>query len=130
MALVVPNVGEVKLLRYMLNNQAALDEVLHLYANDPTLSQTSVIGDFTEVTSAGYTAVTLTGGSWTFSTTTASYPEQTFTFTTNATAYGYYVTTTSNDLLWAERFTAAPFSIPSSGGQIQITLNITLSDCT
>jgi hypothetical protein len=130
MALVVPNVGEVKLLRYMLNNQAALDEVLHLYANDPTLSQTSVIGDFTEVTSAGYTAVTLTGGSWTFSTTTASYPEQTFTFTTNATAYGYYVTTTSNDLLWAERFTAAPFSIPNSGGQIQITLNITLSDCT
>ncbi len=129
MALVVPNVGEVKLLKYMLNNEAALNEVLHLYSNDPTLSQTSVVGDFTEVSAAGYSAITLAGGSWTFATTTASYPEQTFTFTTSATAYGYYVTTTANDLLWAERFTSAPFSLPGSGGQIQITLNITLSDC-
>ena len=129
MALVVPNVGEAKLLKYMLNNEAALNEVLHLYSNDPSLSQSSVIGDFSEVSAAGYGAVTLSGGTWTFSTATASYPEQTFTFTTSATAYGYYVTTTSNDLLWAERFTNAPFSLPGSGGQISITLNITLSDC-
>lgn len=129
MALIVPNVGEVKLLKYMLNNEAALDEVLHLYSNDPTLSQTSVVGDFTEVSSVGYSPITLTGGTWSFTTTTASYPEQTFTFTTSATAYGYYVTTTANDLLWAERFTSAPFNLPGSGGQIQISLNITLSDC-
>lgn len=130
MALIVPTVGEEKLLKYMLNNSAALDQALHLYFNDPTISQSSVVGDFSEVAAAGYSAVTLSGASWTFSTATASYPEQTFTLSTNATAYGYYVTTTSNDLLWAERFTNAPFNLPGSGGQIAITLNITLSDCT
>lgn len=131
MALVVPNVGEVKLLKYMLNNQAALNQVLHLYSNDPSLSQNSVIGDFSEVSAAGYSAVTLTGTNWTVNslTSTGSYTEQTFTFSTSATAYGYYVTTTANDLLWCERFTTAPFSLPGSGGQIQITLNITLDDC-
>lgn len=131
MALVVPNVGEVKLLKYMLNNQTALDQILHLYSNDPSLSQNSVIGDFSEVSAAGYSAVTLAGTSWSVNnlTSTGSYTEQTFTFSTSATAYGYYVTTSANDLLWCERFTTAPFSLPGSGGQIQITLNITLDDC-
>ena len=131
MALLVPNVGEVKLLKYMLNKETALDEILHLYANDPSITTSTDIGDFTEVSAAGYTAITLVGTNWTVNnlTTTGSYPEQTFTFTTSATAYGYYVTTTANDLLWCERFSTAPFSLPSSGGQVQISLNITLADC-
>ena len=102
-----------------------------MYQNDIALSQGTTIGNFVELTASGYLPVTLSGGSWSFSAlgpqSTASYTEQAFTLTTSATAYGYYVTTTSNNLLWAERFTNAPFVLPGSGGQIQIALNINIS---
>ena len=131
MTLIVPSIAEEKILKYMLNNEAALDQVIHLYKNDISISQTTVVGSFTEVTELGYTPVTLSGGSWSFSpgpqASTASYTEQTFTFTTSATAYGYYITTTSNNLLWAERFTNAPFVLPGSGGQVAIALNINIT---
>lgn len=131
MTLIVPSIAEEKILKYMLNNESALDQVIHLYKNDISISQTTVIGSFTEVNESGYAPVTLSGGSWSFSpgpqASTASYTEQTFTFTTSATAYGYYVTTTSNNLLWAERFTNAPFVLPGSGGQVAIALNINIT---
>jgi len=131
MTLIVPLSGEEKILKYMLNNESSLDQVIHLYQNDISLSQTTVVGNFVELTASGYLPVTLSGGSWSFSpgaqASTASYTEQTFTFTTSATAYGYYVTTTSNDLLWAERFTNAPFVLPGSGGQVAIALNINIT---
>jgi hypothetical protein len=133
MALVVPNVGEVKLLSYMLNIIAPPNTVLHLYSNNLTPSATSVYADCTEVSASGYAAVTLTSATWTVATSagvaTASYPEITFTFSTSATVYGYYVTDTSTNLLWLERFTAAPFQLPSSGGQILITSTISLNSC-
>jgi hypothetical protein len=72
------------------------------------------------------------GSSWTTTqvagTTTAVYSEQTFTFTTAVTVYGYYVTTIggSPELLWLERFSGAPFILPSGGGQIAISARISL----
>lgn len=147
MALTVPYVaGEYLMLQYILGMasiQAAFTAsgssgpVLHLYSNDPSISQASVLSGVTECTSSGYAAVTLVSSSWTTTQvaniTTGVYSQQTFTFNTNAVSYGYYVTDATNansgrgNLLWVERFSGAPFSIPDGGGSISISSRITLA---
>lgn len=133
MALVVPDQkGELLMLQYITGMVAAGNPVLHLFSNDVTPSDSTVIGDLTEVaTSKGYSAITLVSNSWTTTqssgVTTAVYGEETFTFTTDATSYGYYVTDENGDLLWLERFSGAPFSIPDGGGTISITAKLQLS---
>lgn len=133
MSIVVPDQkGEILLLQYIVGMVAAGHPVLHLFSNDVTPSDSTVIGDLTELAGAtGYAAVTLTSANWTTTqsggVTTAVYSEQTFTFTTNATSYGYYVTNTTGTLLWLERFSGAPFQIPDGGGTISITNKLTLS---
>ena len=134
MALVIPNVSEVTILNNMLNIATPTNTILHIYSNNLTPSSNTVIGDITEVTSTGYSAITLTSSSWSVSTsvggiTTASYAEQTFNMSTSATIYGYYVTNIAGGLLWLERFTAAPFQLPSSGGQVLITSQVSLNSC-
>lgn len=133
MAIVCPDVnGEILLLQYIVGMVNAGHPVLHLYSNDITPSDSTVIGDLTQVSTAtGYAAKTLLSSNWTTTqssgVTTAVYSEQTFTFTTNATAYGYYFTDTSNNLLWLERFSGAPFEIPDGGGVISITSKLSLN---
>jgi hypothetical protein len=132
MALVVPDVGEVELLSRMLNKSTPDDVVLHLYTNNKTPAEGDVVGDYTESTGAGYGAITLTGTTWgvstTAGTTTASYAQQTFTYTgADPNIYGYYVTNTAGTtLLWAEIFSDGPYSIPSGGGSVKITPKIEL----
>ena len=115
----------------MLKVSTSQNQILHLYSNDPTISDLTVLEDLTELSGSGYSSININGASWTVNptNTTASYADQTFSFTGAIVAYGYFVTNTDGDLLWCERFTAAPFSIPISGGQIAIALNISLSDC-
>lgn len=133
MALVCVDVwGEILLLQYIMGIVSATNKVLHLYANDVTPSDSTVLGDLTEVAgSTGYTPITLATTGWTTTqssgVTTAIFSQQTFTFSTDATSYGYYVTDTVNRLLWIERFTNAPFEIPDGGGTISITTKLTLS---
>lgn len=142
MALVCPDLhGEILLLQYIVgcaqtlgNGQMGVDDnpVLHLYGNNVTPSDSTVIGDLTQVTSAGYAPITLTSSNWTIvqtggGITSAVYTEKTFAFITNATAYGYYVTNEANQLLWLEQFSGAPFNIPDGGGTISITTKLTLS---
>lgn len=133
MAIVVPDQkGEILLLQYIVGMVNADNPVLHLYANDVTPSDSTVISDLTEVSTAnGYRAITLLSNNWTTTqvggVTTAIYSEQTFAFATDATAYGYYITNENNDLLWLERFTGAPYDIPDGGGTISITNKLVLS---
>lgn len=133
MALVVPDqLGEILLLQYIVGMVNADNPVLHLYANDIVPSDTTIKADLTEITTlTGYTPITLLSANWTTvqssGITSAVYSEQTFTFTTDATAYGYFVTNQSNQLLWLERFTGAPFEIPDGGGTISVTAKLTLS---
>jgi hypothetical protein len=131
MALMVPNVGEVEIFTRTLTYEGSK---LKLYTNDYTCTETSVIGNFTECSVAGYAHKTLTGtvsgGTWVVSTatniTTASYAEQEFLPTTATSCYGYMVTNSAGTtLIWAERFTGAPFTLPAGGGSIKVTLNIT-----
>lgn len=133
MALICPDQkGEILLLQYIVGLVDAGNPVLHLYRNDNfTPSDSTTITDLLEVTSSGYAAITLVSSNWTTTqnagVTTAVYSEKTFSFNTNATSYGYYVTDTTNQLLWFERFSGAPFEIPDGGGSISITSKLTLS---
>jgi len=132
MALVCPDQkGEILLLQYIVGMTVAGNPVLHLYSNNVTPSDSTTKALLTEVSAAGYAAITLLSAQWTTTqsggVTTAVYSEQTFAFSTGATAYGYYVTTESDDLLWLERFSGAPFEIPDGGGTISITAKLTLS---
>jgi hypothetical protein len=141
MALVVPNNSDVLMLKYIVNQlaqdggsgPAGGERILRLYTNNLVPSKTTIISNITETTISGYTAITLAGTSWTVSTSTAGtnsavYSEQTFNFSTAVTIYGYYVTTTemSPSLLWVERFSSAPFILPSGGGEIAIIPRLTL----
>jgi len=130
MALLVPDVGEVLLLSYALNKITPGDSVkLKLFTNDYTPVEGSVVGDFTEAVAAGYAAIDLAKADWTVETdggvTTAAQPQKTFTLTAASEDYGYYITDIAGTgLLWAERFTDAPHSIPSGGGTEKITVKL------
>lgn len=126
MALLVPDVGEVEMLKRILNFSATGDVRIHLYSNNYTPVEGSTVANFTECSAAGYAAITLAGASWSIATTTgtseASYAQQTFTFTATQVVYGYYVTNSANTIvLWAELFTGGPFNIPSGGGSVKVT---------
>jgi len=129
MAIVTPLTAESSLLSYLLSTQSL---ILKLFTNDITPDQNTVLTGVTEATQqAGYAEITLAGGGWTITqpsgVTTGTHSEQTFTFTTAVNAYGYYLVNTGGALQWIERFSGAPFTLPSGGGQINITPKLTLS---
>mgnify|MGYP000926004406 CR=1 FL=1 len=132
MSLIVPaSVGEILMLQYIVGLVNAGNPVIHLFGNNLTPSNSTTIEELTEVTSSGYAPITLVSSNWTTTqlagVTTAVHSERTFSFGTAAVAYGYYVTTTGNQLLWLERFSGAPFSIPDGGGSISVTSKLTLT---
>lgn len=136
MSLVVPNEADLQMLKFVVNYvatdggipPAGGDRLLRLYTNNLTPSKATVIGDITEATEAGYSAITLVGTSWTIATSlgvnSATYALQTFTFTEAVTAYGYYITTQDDELLWVERFSDGPYILSSEGGGMAITPKI------
>lgn len=130
MAFIVPNVSEVRLLEFIVNKSSPSNWILHLYTNSVTLTESTVLANLTEATQAGYASISLTGASWTITTlsgvTTASFAEQFFTFSVAATIEGYYITDSSSNLLCVEKFSNGPYTLPSGGGQIGITLNVSL----
>jgi len=117
--------------QFMLNKAASANLKLHLYTNNFTPAAGSVLANFTECADSGYSAVTLTGSSWTMGTdgggnSQASYPQQSWTFNGSVTIYGYYVTdAASGKVCWAEKFSASLAF--TAGQQLGLTLTITLS---
>lgn len=135
MAIKVPNSAEVLALKAFLNHTPQdEDQLLKLFKNNYTPVEASVAGDFTEATFTGYSAIALTGSSWTISSgdpATAVYAEQTFTSSADQTAelvYGYYIVRdTGGEILWAERF-SSPVSVSANGDYIKVTPRITQKD--
>lgn len=128
MALVIPDVGEDIALKNLVNHTAPQNLVLRLFTNNVTPGESDTAGTYTEQSGSGYSAITLTGASWSVSGGVASYAQQTFTFTAAASSvYGYYLTqATSGILVAAERFVSgAPFAINNNGDEIKITPTIT-----
>jgi hypothetical protein len=133
MTIVVANPSEVTLLQQALGFSVPGNQILKLYVNDLTPGDADVAGSFTEMSSLGYAAKTLTKGSWSVASSggvgTASYAQQTWTFSAGAavTVYGYYVVdTTTGLLLWSERF-GTPKVCQNAGDSIVITPIFTLS---
>jgi len=132
-SLLAPNVGEVLLLKYMLNYAAPTNVELRLYTNNLTPASTDILASYTESSAAGYAGITLIGTQWTVATTSgtsvANYAQQTFSYTTSESVYGYYVTSNGRgQVLWAERFSGGvPFAIPGGGGTVSITPRVTLT---
>lgn len=117
----VPNEGEIKLLEYMLNVTEADDPVLKLYQNNVTLSDTTILADFTECSDSSYAAVTLTNSGWVIAVDTdralATYSEIIFTFAGEQNVWGYFVTNNAGtSLLWAQQANCAPTILPEEGG--------------
>jgi hypothetical protein len=125
MAFAAPDVGEILLLRYMLNNLSPDNARLHLFTNAITPGESDTLSSYTEATTPGYASISLLGPTWTFSTvsgtTTATYPIQTFTMSTSAVIRGYYITNNaSSNLIMAESFDSGAINLPTTGGQVQI----------
>lgn len=131
MALVLPDVGENIALEALVNKTAPQDLVLRLYTNNITPAETDTAATYTEATFTGYSAVTLSGASWSGAGDTVSYDLQTFTSSANQAAvdhYGYYLTqATSGKLVWAERFSDGPYTITNLNDKIEVTPTITAS---
>ena len=140
MSLIVTNDSKVLMLEIVLNKRttdgsppsSSGDRRLKLFVNNLVPSLTTQIEDITECSSMGYEAKTLFGSSWSVETvdgtTSASYGEQTFDIEEEVLIYGYYVTSyDGTQLLWVERFSGAPYTLPVGGGSIGITLNFNLN---
>lgn len=130
MPIVVPNNGEGDALEYFVNRAAPQNLVLRLYTSNTTPAETDTAATYTEMSGVGYSAITLTGASWAVpvegAPSSIGFAQQTFTLTDAVNAFGYFMTrVTSGRIALAERFTSAPFSIPSGGGTIRITPQIT-----
>jgi hypothetical protein len=116
----------------MLNVTIPTNVELRLYTNNLTPAYTDDVSSYTESSAAGYAGITLTGSQWTVATssgtTVANYAQQTFSYTTSDSVYGYFVTRIGkNQVLWSERFSGAvPFNIPTGGGTVSITPRVTL----
>lgn len=135
MSLVVPNVGKIVLLKYLVNKiaqnggapSASGDRVCALFVNDITPSEADEFENYQEPSiSTGYARVNLTGTTWTTTedligvcaAVYGSYAE--YNFDVAVTVYGYYIINQDEQLLWAERFSTGPISIPAGGGQVLV----------
>jgi hypothetical protein len=140
MPIVVPDAGERRLLEYIVNKTPVTNMILHLYSNNVNLTtETFTYDSFTKATGVVGSsapnvppAVPLLGVNWSAGTTggisSAVYSSSiTFTFSAAASIQGYLVTDTSNNILWAEEFPGAPFTLPSAGGEISIRPQVQLN---
>ena len=130
MTLRVVNQGEQDMLTLIL----AAGYTLKLFKSNTTLTDTLTPSSLTEADFTGYSAKTLTGGSWSISAAEPSvgtYAQQSFTSTADQTAqtiYGYYLVSGGTPRLqWVERFASA-IVVQYNNDSIRITPRITLAD--
>ena len=130
MSIVFPTQGENMVLEMIVNKTAPQNLVMRLFSSNTTPGETDTEATYTEATFSGYSAATLTGASWNAAASgQITYAQQTFACdndSANENIYGYYCTqVTSGKLLYAERFTDAPYLVSNNGDQIKITPTIT-----
>jgi hypothetical protein len=139
MALILSDVGADQILKAYFNDDkpSDCDLTLKLFVTDVTPTQDKVASDFTEAVGGGYSANTLTAGSWVITPaddpSDAIYPQQTFAFTgaltTNPTIYGYFVVDHDVVLIYAEKFVQS-FTPANNGDGVLLTPKFALSSGT
>lgn len=110
--------------------------VLKLFINNVTPTPASDADDFTECALDGYDARTLDPNDWNpdvdDGVATYTYPQQTWLFDPYVggpvTIYGYFVTTTAGDLIFAE-LQDDPYTVPNAGGALNIDLSWVAKYC-
>lgn len=126
MAIVIPSASEKTLLDFTLGVTTPGNQVMRLYVNNVSIADTDTAATYTEMSTLGYVAKTLTKTSWTAvagstgQPCTSTYATQTWTFTagTPVSVFGYYVTDAGTGLLlWSEAFVAAKV-VGNNGDQI------------
>ncbi len=125
MSLLLTNAGETEMLQKFLS----ANRRLKLYTNNKTPAEGDLLADYTEAVGNGYSDKQLLIANWIYdldeNDARASYPEQEFIFTGAVSIYGYYITDDpATKVLWAERFSDAPWVFPSGGGTGKITARI------
>lgn len=126
MALLVPDVGEVKALDSWLSTTSPEAQKLGVYTSNTTPAEGDTFATYTEATGNGSDAKSLARATWNAASTSAgttskTYPQQTFSLTGSFTIYGYLVReTTSTVLLWAEKLFASGQAFVS-GDALKIT---------
>jgi hypothetical protein len=136
MAGIVPTEGENKLLQRALGDISPTTHnlTLKLFVNDYTPVDGSNNAAFTEMSTQGYSAKTLTAASWSVAQNgsneaEATYAQQSWTFDGTGgatTVYGYYTVDEDNTVLFAERF-ASSYVAENNGDILRITPTVTLS---
>ena len=136
MALLVPDVGEVELLKRLLYSNAGSENgTLKLYKTNVTPAESDTASSYTEADFTGYSSKTLTstqsGATWgvpstSTGTTSSTYGTVlTWSPTSSQTVYGYYVVgATSTVLWWAELFASSKNL--SNGDTLNLTARIQL----
>jgi hypothetical protein len=130
MAIIITDIGKQKALEYIVGKDSTTESlVLKLYSNNYTPAIGDSANSYIEVSGGLYSSISLTPATWAISSGIATYPQQSWFFTGSVgTVYGYYlVNSTSNQVIFAERFPNAPYTISNSGDIIRVTLSITLN---
>jgi len=131
--MIINQSAKTQALSYLVGSDTTVEALtLRLFSNNAAITDSTVVASVTEVTTGdGYTPKVLTGSSWTVSAgppPSASYPQQTWTFTApKGNIYGYYVTNASGILLLAEKFATGPYNVQTSGDVISVTLSLRLT---
>lgn len=120
----------------MVNNQSP-NMKIRLFTNTPTLSETTVIGDLTEASFGGYSAINFSSLTWPAPTMDGGgvcvclSPEFVFTMTSIAggpvTVNGIFVTidpTSASPKLWAAWTLDTPFTFDAEGAEFKGKINL------
>lgn len=131
MAIVVPDTAEENLLNALLGNTSNLSSVTYrLFTNNITVSESTTLVSFTELSGSLYTPLAVANTDWTVATssgtTSATRAMYAWAISGSCTVYGYFVTNSSNTTLyWAENF-ASPITFPTGGGTLDFTASVSL----
>ena len=134
MAVVIPDVGKLRFMDWMLINEDPLTSpvVVNLFKNDYTPVAGTTTGDFVLADFTGYTSKDIERTDWTApaiiggkaSVTAPSAPMHWDNSGSSQTVYGYWVEDPdSGDVLWAKRFDTP--QVVNGGGFIELTLTFT-----
>ncbi len=132
MALLVPDVGEVELLKRLLYPSSGENGTLKLYKTNVTPAESDTAGSYTEADFTGYVSKTLTstqsGSTWAVPTTGGGTTSSTYGGGTplswsplsTQTVYGYIVVGASSTTLWWAELFATSKNL-SSGDTLNLT---------
>lgn len=135
---VVPDEGELRMLRTVLGAVAPESLSVRLYVNDRDPALADTVADYEEMTGHGYARKTLDVSVWAYQMADAGTgtpavalaPRQTFSFPNGgavANVYGSIVVGETSGLLWwAVRFPNGPFRVTNPGDFVEVDPKLAL----